>query len=171
MYLSKKLTLKQKKFADEYIISGNATESYKLAGYKYSSDNMAGVESNKLLRNPKVKEYIDKKMAKMDEDSIAKAKEVLQYLTSVLRGETYDEVYYKTDLGGEALGKVQVQNKDRIKAAELLMKRLGINVSELDILKQKAQIDKTEAETSRIKGISEEVEDLSDIDGVIYGKD
>lgn len=167
MYLSKNLTLKQKKFADEYIICGNATQAAIKAGY---SKNYAKAQSNKLLENVGVKSYIDKKLSKMDEASIANSKEVLQYLTSVLRGETYDEVYYKTEIGGEALGRVQVQNKERLKAAELLMKRFGINVSDLDIKKQGVQIEKTKTEIGIMKGIAEEVEDLSDIDGEIYGE-
>ena len=167
----KKLTIKQKKFADEYIKTGNATESYKKAGYKYSSDNMASVEAHKLLRNPKVKAYIDKKLSELEAETIAESKEVLQYLTSVLRGETHDEVYYKTEYGGEALGQVKVQNKDRLKAAELLMRRFGLNASDLEKEKQEIQIQKTKTEIVIMKGISEEIEDLDDIDGMIYGKD
>ncbi len=56
------LTVKQKKFADGYIISGNATEAYKEAGYRVSSDRVASVEGHKLLRNPKVKIYIDERL-------------------------------------------------------------------------------------------------------------
>lgn len=168
VYLSKKLTLKQKKFADEYIISGNAYQAAIKAGY---SKNYAKAQSKKLLDNVGIKSYIDKKLTKIEEESIAKSKEVLQYLTSVLRGETYDEVYYKTEFGGESLGKVQVQNKDRIKAAELLMKRFGLSLSDLDIQKQEAQLEKTKTEIGLMKGISEEIEDLDDIDGVIYGQD
>ncbi|HEV9865599.1 TPA: terminase small subunit, partial [Streptococcus pneumoniae] len=51
------LRIKQKRFADEYIISGNATEAYKKAGYRVSSDRVAGVEGHKLLKNPKIKSY------------------------------------------------------------------------------------------------------------------
>lgn len=165
----KKLTIKQKKFADEYIKTGNATDAYKKAGYKYSSDNLASVEGHKLLRNPKVKAYVDKKLSELEAETIAESKEVLQYLTSVLRGETHDEVYYKTEYGGEVLGKVQVQNKDRLKAAELLMRRFGLNSSDLEIKKQETQIAKTKAEIDRIKGIGEETEDLSEIEKEIYG--
>lgn len=69
------------------------------------------------------------------------------------------------------MGKVKVQNKDRLKAAELLMRRFGLNASDLDIEKQQTQIKKTKTEIEIMKGISEEVEDLDDIDGMIYGKD
>ncbi|WP_276862571.1 terminase small subunit [Anaerococcus tetradius] len=163
-----KLTIKQKKFADEYIKSGNAYQSAINAGYSksYAKGNIV-----KLLENVSVKAYIDKKLSELESETIAESKEVLQYLTSVLRGETHDEVYYKTEFGGEALGQVKVQNKDRLKAAELLMRRFGLNASDLDIEKQQTQIKKTKTEIEIMKGISEEVEDLDDIDGMIYGKD
>ena len=159
------MTIKQKKFADEYIISGNASEAALKAGYK---NEVSGREN---LQKPTVKAYIDKRLTKLEAETIAESKEVLQYLTSVLRGETHDEVYYKTEFGGEALGKVKVQNKDRLKAAELLMRRFGLNASDLEIEKQETQIKKTKTEIEIMKGISEEVEDLDDIDGMIYGKD
>ena len=58
-----KLTQKQCLFADEYIKSGNATQAYIKAGYSVRSDNAAAVNANRLLRNAKVKDYIDAKMA------------------------------------------------------------------------------------------------------------
>lgn len=162
------MTIKQKKFADEYIKTGNATQSAINAGYSKKTARTTGAEN---LTKPNIKSYVDKKLTELEEKTIAESKEVMQYLTSVLRGETYDEVYYKTELGGETLGKIKVQNKDRLKAAELLMKRFGINTSDLDIEKQQTQIKKTKTEIEIMKGISEEVEDLDDINGMIYGKD
>lgn len=56
-----KLTAKQKRFVDEYLIDLNATQAYIRAGYKnYDS---AGVEANKTLNNPKIKQEIDAAMA------------------------------------------------------------------------------------------------------------
>ncbi|MDU7164188.1 MAG: terminase small subunit [Anaerococcus vaginalis] len=164
----KKLTIKQKKFADGYIKTGNAYKSAINAGYSksYAKGNIV-----KLLENVSVKTYVDKKLSELEAETIAESKEVLQYLTSVLRGETHDEVYYKTEFGGEALGQVKVQNKDRLKAAELLMRRFGLNASDLEKEKQETQIMKTKTEIEIMKGISEEIEDLEDIDRMIYGED
>lgn len=53
-----KLTAKQTRFADEYLVDLNATQAYKRAGYKVATDNAAGVEGHKLLKNPKIAEYI-----------------------------------------------------------------------------------------------------------------
>lgn len=162
------MTIKQKKFADEYIKTGNVYQSAINAGY---SENYAKTNACKLLEKDSVKAYVDKKLSELEAETIAESKEVLQYLTSVLRGETHDEVYYKTEFGGEALGQVQVQNKDRLKAAELLMRRFGLNASDLEIEKQETQIKKTKTEIDIMKGISEEIEDLEDIDRMIYGDD
>lgn len=129
----KKLTIKQTKFADEYIISGNATESYKIAGYKYSSDNMASVEGHKLLRNPKVKAYIDERMKKLEEEAIADQAEVLKYLTRVLRDEEREDVLVNIGNYEQEIQSMKVSAKDRIKAAELLGKRYGSWTDKVDL--------------------------------------
>ena len=85
MYLSIKLTLKQKRFADEYIISGNATDAAKKAGY---SEKTAFTIATENLKKPYIKQYIDQRIKELDDKKIAKQEEVLQYLTSVLRGES-----------------------------------------------------------------------------------
>lgn len=115
--------MKQKKFADEYIISGNATQAAIKAGYskKYTNTN-----ANKLLQNTTVREYIDKIMAKHDNKKIAKQEEVLEYLTCILRGEQTEETLKGAGNGVQVIDDIEVSAKDRIKAAELLGKRYGI---------------------------------------------
>ena len=117
------LTIKQKRFADEYIISGNATEAYKKAGYRASSDRVAGVEGHKLLKNPKIKSYIDERLKQLDSEKIADQQEVLSYLTSVMRGETQEQTLISIGELGQTITDIDVGAKDRIKAAELLGKR------------------------------------------------
>lgn len=56
-----KLTEKQKRFADEYLIDLNATAAYKRAGYS-GDGNVAEAASSRLLSNVKVKQYIDGRM-------------------------------------------------------------------------------------------------------------
>lgn len=129
----KKLTIKQKKFADEYIISGNATESYKVAGYKYSSDNMASVEAHKLLRNPKVKTYIDERMKKLEEEAIANQNEILKFLTRVIRDEETEETLISRGEEGQEITTVKLSGRDRIRAAELLGKRYGSWTDKLEV--------------------------------------
>lgn len=78
-----KLTLKQKRFADEYIISANATAAAIKAGYSKKTARSIGQEN---LTKPDIKAYIDERLEKLDSEKIADQKEVLQYLSSVMRG-------------------------------------------------------------------------------------
>ncbi len=124
-----KLTERQKAFCDYYIETLNATESYKRAGYKVKNDSSAAVNANRLLRNAKIKSYIDERLKEIGNERIADAKEVLEYLTSVMRGEIaevrYIAVYNKEgSYVEEREGPPTV--KDRNKAAELLAKRYGL---------------------------------------------
>lgn len=54
-----KLTPNQKIFADEYLIDLNATRAYKTAYKNIKKDETAAVNGSRLLRNAKVKKYID----------------------------------------------------------------------------------------------------------------
>lgn len=126
----KKLRLQWKKFADEYIKLGNFYQAAINAGY---SENYAKTKASKLLEKDSVKSYVDKQLTKLEDESIADAKEVMKYLTKAMRGETYDEVYYKSEFGGEKLGKVRIPSKDRIKAAELLGKRYQLFTDKVDM--------------------------------------
>lgn len=78
MYLSIKLALKQKKFPDEYIISGNIYQSAVKAGY---SENYVKGNINKLLESVGIKTYIQKRLKEIDDKNIADQKEVLERLT------------------------------------------------------------------------------------------
>lgn len=83
------LTPKQKAFADYYIECGNAAEAYRKAGYKnYKS---AAVEASKALNNPKVSQYIEERQKQIENGRIASAAEIMQYFTSVMRGEVKDQ--------------------------------------------------------------------------------
>ena len=124
-----KLTLKQQHFADEYIISGNATQSAIKAGY---SKKYAATNTDKLLKNTNIKNYIDERLKELEDKAIAKQEEVLQYLTSVMRGEHEEEVLYGVGEGVQSTRHVEVGAKDRIKAAELLGKRYGTWTDKVD---------------------------------------
>lgn len=141
-----KLTAKQRLFADEYIKSGNATQSAIKAGY---SDNYAKHRVDKLLLNVGVKSYIDAKMSEIESHKIADAKEVLQFYTRVLREEETEEVALPA---GDNVVTVEKKPsfKDRLSAAKELMKRYPLSDpmvqaelrklnAEADIAEQKAQ--------------------------------
>ncbi|MEK4030810.1 terminase small subunit [Pseudobacillus sp. FSL P4-0506] len=118
-----KLTEKQKRFADYYIETGNATESYKRAGY---GEKGARANSARLIANDNIRAYIDKRIAEKDEKRIAKQDEILAYLTSVMRGEHQEEVLRGVGEGAQTIDDIDVSAKERIKAAELLGKRYAM---------------------------------------------
>ncbi|MDY3922731.1 MAG: terminase small subunit [Ezakiella sp.] len=126
-----KLTIKQKNFADEYIISGNASAAARKAGYspKYINSNV-----QKLLQNTAVKMYIGERMREIQQKKIANQEEVLQYLTRIIRGEERDETLISDGSEiGQRITKIGVSARDRIKAAELLGKRYGLWTDKLEI--------------------------------------
>ena len=126
----KKLTIKQQRFADEYIISGNATQAAIEAGY---SGNYANTNASKLLQNTTIKAYIDARMKKLEEEAIADQTEVLKYLTRVLRDEEREEVLVNVGNFEQKIQLMKVSTKDKIKAAELLGKRYGSWTDKVDL--------------------------------------
>ncbi|WP_369350568.1 terminase small subunit [Streptococcus hillyeri] len=115
-----KINERQKRFADEYIISGNAHKSAVNAGY---SEKYAKTNSHKLLENTRIKSYIDERLKKLESDKIATQEEVLQYLTSIMRGDQQEKTLISIGELGQEIVDIDVGAKDRIKAAELLGKR------------------------------------------------
>ena len=116
--LSGMMSEKQKAFCDYYIETLNAAESARRAGYAEKSAKMIGCEN---LTKPYLKEYIDLRLAEMEEKRVASAEEVLRYLTSVMRGEEKDQFGLDPSL------------QDRTKAAELLGKRYRLFVDKQEI--------------------------------------
>ena len=122
-----KLTAKQKIFCDEYIISLNATQAAIKAGYSKKTARKIAAEN---LTKPVIQSYISERMKQKESSLIATQDEVLQYLTSVLRGEskTTDTVLVGSGDGFQQEQEVEKKpsEKDRLKAAELLGKRYGL---------------------------------------------
>ncbi|MBU5440304.1 terminase small subunit [Tissierella sp. MSJ-40] len=125
-----KLTVMQKKFCDYYIELGNATEAAIKAGYSKKTARQTGNEN---LTKPYIKNYIDEKMKEIEDKQIAKAEEVLKYLTSVMRGEETEEVAILVGEGMQELVSKSISAKERIKAAELLGKRYSLFTDKVDI--------------------------------------
>lgn len=121
-----KLTEKQKRFADYYIETGNASEAYRKAGYSGKTQSTVTTNANRLLTNADIKAYIDERIAEKDTERIAKQDEVLEFLTSVLRGQVQEQFPLGLGMGEQKLVKKQLDGKDRIKAAELLGKRYAM---------------------------------------------
>lgn len=131
------MTEKQKKFADEYLIDLNATRAYRAAYPAVKKDTVAAQAGSRLLRNVNVKSYIDEQLEKIHNQKTADAQEVMEYLTSVMRGESLAEEIVVEGLGEGVSEARRMQKapseKDRLKAAELLGKRFGLYTDKIDM--------------------------------------
>lgn len=161
-----KLTVKQKKFADEYIATGNATQSAINAGYSKKTARSIGEEN---LTKPDVSEYINKRLEEMASERIADATEVMEYLTMVMRRELKEFLPVtrlreeskwvdgkKQTIKEEIIELVEIPSKlsDANKAAELLGKRYSMWTDKKEVT---TTIDAT-------KKLDKIIEQLSDDD-------
>lgn len=140
------MTEKQKKFADEYLIDLNATRAYKAAYPSVKKDTVAAVNGCKMLRNTKVKAYIDEQLEKMHDERIAKAEDILMYLSDVMRGESHSSVLALSGDGMQEVIQKPPNEKERLKAAELLGKRYSLWSEKVEV--------KNEAEEAKQQSIS-----------------
>lgn len=123
------MTEKQKRFCTEYLIDCNATQAAIRAGYSKKTAYSVG---QRMLKNVEVKKYIDEQFEKLKNDNIADTQEIMEYLTSVMRGEQKEQValmYY----GEQILEEKSASIKERLKAAELLGKRYGLFAEKLEV--------------------------------------
>ncbi len=138
---------REKLFVDEYILLGNAYQAALNAGYKESTAKEASKWINpETLKNPNEKERkkfkpevraaIDERMAEKESALIADQDEVLKYLTSVMRGESQSEVIVVEGIGkGKSIATRMDKapdEKERLKAAELLGKRYGLYTEKVE---------------------------------------
>lgn len=159
-----KLTEKQRRFVDYYVETGNASEAARRAGY---SEKTAGWIGQENLQKPTIKAAIDARLKELEDKRIAKADEVLQFLTSTLRGEVKEE---RVVVEGTGEGRrdariitVQVSARDRLEAAKSLLKRYPM---QLDAKEQKLKLQKLEAEIKAAEQVDDDavtiVDDLGD---------
>ena len=99
-----KLTAKQKKFCENYIVSANATDAYRNAGYTTKPYQTIRTEGSRLLKRPDIQAYIQELMEEKNSALVAKQDEVLEFLTATMRNK-------------------DANMSDRIRSAELLGKR------------------------------------------------
>lgn len=122
-----KLTAKQQRFCDEYLIDLNATQAAIRAEYSRKSARVIGQEN---LLKPAVRAYIQQRMEEKEKELIADQNEVLKYLTSVIRGQSRSSVVVVENIGDYMSEAREMEKapdeKERLKAAELLGKAHGI---------------------------------------------
>ena len=128
------MTPKQKRFCDEYLIDTNATQAAIRAGY---SEKTAYSIGQRLLKDVEVDSYIKERAEAINNKNIADATEVMQYLTSVLRGKETEEVIVVEGVGdgcssARRMDK-KVSAKEMLKAAELIGKRYGLFTDKIGV--------------------------------------
>lgn len=114
-----KLTVKQKKFADEYIRLGNSTQAAINAGYSKKTARQIGADN---LSKAYIREYINEKMDALDKKKTMQIKEIMEELTSIARGELKEE---RLDKDGNIV-ETRPLFADRLKAMDMLGKRYGM---------------------------------------------
>lgn len=146
-----KLTDKQKRFCDEYLIDINATQAAIRAGYSKKTARKIGQEN---LTKPDIKQYISRRMAEKESALIANQDEVLKYLTSVMRGKSQSTEIVVEGLGDGVSEAREIQKspseKDKLRAAELLGKRYGM-------FKDKVEVSGLQEEMSKLDDLLKQV--------------
>lgn len=126
------MTVKQKRFCEEYIIDCNATQAAIRAGYSEKTGYAIG---QKLLKKAEIKSYISElrqKVGQTAEAKILQCSEVCEILTKIITGEQTEEKAYLTELGDIAKYNIVNQN-NQIKSMELLAKLMGYINNKVEI--------------------------------------
>lgn len=114
-------TIQMKAFIDEWLRIGNAKDAYKKAYPGCKSDKAARACAAKLLANPTLAEYKEKRLKEVESERIATVTEVMEMLTRTMRGEEKDQFGLDSSL------------QDRLKAAEMIGKRYGMFKERIEI--------------------------------------
>lgn len=131
------MNVKQKRFCDEYLVDCNITQAAARAGYSAKNGYNTG---KRILTAVEGREYVNSQLKKLHDERTADAYEVLEYLTSVMRGESREQ---RLKLVGDGVQKVvhmEVPAKDRIRAAELIGKRYGLFKEKLEVNERAAVV-------------------------------
>lgn len=98
----------QKAFCDYYIEYNNGTKAAIKAGYKESN---ARIQASQLLTRPNIQAYIQKEKNNIHAETIANARQVMEFFTRVMNGEEKDQFGLDASIA------------DRTRAAQELAKR------------------------------------------------
>ena len=129
-----RLTERQRRFADLYLELGNASEAAEQAGFKRSYAQGA-------KRQPAVKAYMQERLQQARQRNIASADEVLEFLTEVMRGE----------IDGE---RPEKNSSPRMKAAELLGRRLGVFTDVSSVLRGEQELPEISDDIPAVDAVS-----------------
>ena len=114
----KKLTQKQQRFVDEYIISGNATQAAIRAGYAKKAAYQTGAQN---LKKPQIISALKERNTEIKSQKTMDMQEVMERLAAIARGETVEQQV--TNKG--TVVEIEPKTSDQIRAMELIGKRYG----------------------------------------------
>ncbi|GEP20616.1 terminase small subunit [Latilactobacillus sakei subsp. carnosus DSM 15831] len=157
-----KLSEKQKRFADEYIKTGNATQSAKVAGYKQPH-----VQGSQNLEKLSVKTYIDEKLEQLASERIMSAQQALELLTKIAKGEEKETVIVGTP-DGVYESKKEADLKTRIAAVKEILKRYPTEnpLTQAQIRKLEAEADIREAQAAEAKNMTDSSSEVMIVDDI-----
>lgn len=174
--MKRKLTPKQRKFANEFIKTNNAYQSAIKAGY---SKNYASVGTKKLLENVRIQNYIQQKTGDVEKRESVEADEVLKNVYRIAAGKPIERHYVEIDnLVKEELGNdnsitarlkymtdktviTPSATKEQVASAELWLKYRGLLNNDNKGLTQ-AKIRKMDAEAKIVEAKLADLEDDKD---------
>lgn len=160
----KKMTERQRRFVDFFIETGNATEAARRAGY---SEKTAYSIGNENMNKPEIMKAIHTRLRRMEDRRVADAQSVMHFLSEAMRGEIEEKICIvesRSD-GSKATRQIKKQTsvRDRLRAAELLMRRYGLDMSDEEkaekaaraaYLQKKEESENREEADSRAAGSS-----------------
>ena len=124
------MNAKQEMFVNEYLIDYNATQAAIRAGY---SERTARSIGQQLLTKLDIKKAIKEQREKIQNDNIATAKDVEEFLSLAMNDEIEEEQVLMSPNGKVCRVVKKLSGKDRIKAAELMGKRHALFTDKQDI--------------------------------------
>ena len=124
------MNTKQEMFVNEYLIDYNATQAAIRAGY---SERTAYSIGQRLLKNVEVENSIKEQREKIQNDNIATAKDVEEFLSLAMNDEIEEEQVLMSPNGEVCRVVKKLSGKDRIKAAELMGKRHSLFTDKQDV--------------------------------------
>ena len=87
-----RLSLKESKFIDSFMVNGDIALAAKDAGYKLKNEKDSWrYIGQKLIRRDYIYEEMVYRLEELSKDSIADADEIMRYFTGVMRGEIKDQ--------------------------------------------------------------------------------
>lgn len=134
-----KMTMSMKKFVDELITTGNRTQAYKIAYPQCKKDTTAQAASSRLLTNVIVCQYYKDRLKEIEDASIAKPIEVMQYFTKVMRGEVRDQfdldpsIKDRNDAGSQLMRRYEVIQKFKFDERKLVIAEKAVQDNDEDI--------------------------------------